>query len=106
MKLLRKFAALFRKKHLDAEMAEEMRLHLERRVEENVAAGMSTEEARYAARREFGGVEQVKEIARQQRGWIGVERLARDLRYATGSLRRNPGFATTAILTLALGIGA
>ena len=62
-------SALFRKEKLDAEMSEEMRLHLERRTEENVAHGMSPDDARYAALRAFGGVEQIKEIARAQRGW-------------------------------------
>ncbi len=66
MTFFRKLTALFRKKKLDAEMAEEMRLHLERRIEENIAGGLSPEDARYAAQREFGGVEQIKERARDQ----------------------------------------
>ena len=62
MSLLRKFRALFRKETLDAEMAEEMRAHLEMQAAENVKRGMSPIEARYAARRSFGGVEQIKEL--------------------------------------------
>ncbi|MEO5961730.1 MAG: permease prefix domain 1-containing protein, partial [Opitutaceae bacterium] len=67
MNVFRKIHALFRKEKLDADMSEEMRLHLARRTEENSAAGMSPEEARFAALRKFGGVEQAKESAREQR---------------------------------------
>jgi predicted permease len=105
MKLLQKFRALFRKEKLDAEMSEEMRLHLERRTEENVAAGMSPEDARYAALRKFGGVEQAKEIAREQRGFIWLEQFSQDLRFGARMLRRNPGFTVVVAATLALGIG-
>lgn len=106
MKFTRKFTALFKKRKLEADMAEEMRLHLERRTEENVAGGMPAEEARYAALRKFGGVEQAKEIARAQRTWVWLEQTVQDLRYAAGSLRRNPVFSFTAVLTLVLGLGA
>ena len=61
MSLFRKFRALFRKRKLDAEMSEEMRAHLELQMRENLARGMSSDEARYAARRQFGGIEQAKE---------------------------------------------
>ena len=78
MKPLRKLSALFRRKKLDAEMAEELRGHLELQTERNLADGLSPEEARYAARRQFGGVEQVKEQARAQRGLVWLENVLRD----------------------------
>src|ERR1043166_6624793 len=79
--LFRRLRSLFRKEKLDAEMSEEMRLHLERRTDENIAAGMTPEEARYAALRKFGGVEQAKELARDNRGWMWLDHLARDTRH-------------------------
>ncbi|MEO5960526.1 MAG: ADOP family duplicated permease, partial [Opitutaceae bacterium] len=106
MNVFRKIHALFRRETLDAEMSEEMRVHLERRTEENVAGGMSPEEARYVALRKFGGVEQAKEIAREHRSWIWLETLRREASHAIRSFRKTPGFAIVALVTLALGIGA
>ncbi|MEO6567393.1 MAG: ABC transporter permease [Opitutaceae bacterium] len=106
MKLLRKILALFRRERLEADMAEEMREHLERRVDANLAAGMTAEEARYAARRQFGGAEQLKEAAREERSWVWLEQFVRDLRFALRSLLKAPGFTAVTLLTLALGMGA
>ena len=102
----RRVRALFRKETLDADMAEEMRSHLARRTQANLAAGMSADEARFAAQRQFGGVDQIKEVAREQRGSRWLEELLRDFHFAFRQLAKTPGFAAVAILTLALCIGA
>src|SRR6266699_1915079 len=96
---------LFRKDHLDAEMAEEMQAHLDLLTERNIAAGMLPHEARNAALRQFGGVEQVKEIAREQRTWRWADEFLQDLRFGARMLWRTPGFSILAILCLTLGIG-
>lgn len=105
MKLIRKLSALLRREKIDADMAEEMRLHLERRTEENIASGVPPEEARYAALRAFGGVEQVKERVRDARGWRWAEEFLQDARYGGRMIRRHPGFAAIVAATLALSIG-
>jgi predicted permease len=104
--LARRVRGLFQKGRLDAALDEELRFHLEMETERHIASGMSPEEARLAARRSFGGVEQVKEIYRDRRGLPGVETLARDLAQAVRTLRGHPGYTIVAVLSLALGIGA
>lgn len=104
--LLRRWRALTHKDELDHELDEEMRFHLERAIEQNVGNGMTPEEARYAALRSFGGVDQSKEECRSARGVGLIDNLVRDVTYSTRVLLKNYAFTIVVVLTLALGIGA
>ena len=98
--------ALFRGRRLNGELDEELRAHIELATEDNLRAGMSAEDARAAALRAFGGVTQTKETYRLLRSLPLVETLSNDLKFGVRQLLHSPAYALTAILTLALGIGA
>jgi predicted permease len=104
--LWKRLRALARRGEAEREMDAELGYHLERQIEQNVAAGMSAVEARRAALRDFGGVEQSKEYCRDARGFGLAEDLWHDVRYGARALRRSRGLALVAVVALALGVGA
>lgn len=101
-----RFANLFRKADAEREMTREMEAHLALLQEDFERRGMSPADAALAARREYGGIEQAKELHREARSFAWIEQFFRDIRYGCANLRRNPGFTLTAVIALALGIGA
>jgi predicted permease len=103
---MHRLMALFRPRRFDDDLDAELHSHLEMAVELNLRKGMTAEDARREALLSLGGVEQTKEICRDQRGLPMIETALQDLRFGLRMLRRNPGFSLLAILCLTLGIGA
>ena len=96
---------LWHRRRKDAELDDEIRFHLAEEMKERIQAGLSPEQARTAAQRDFGNVTLIRERTRETWGWAPVERILRDIRAAFRMMRHNSGYTCAVVLTLALGIG-
>jgi macrolide transport system ATP-binding/permease protein len=105
-KLPLRFLSLFRKPEAEQELNDELEFHLQYQIDEYVRQGMQPEEARYAALRALGRLQQVKEECREMRNVNFIENVLQDLHFGLRMLRRSPGFSLLAILCLTIGIGA
>jgi predicted permease len=104
--LASRFSALFRRRELDARVDEELEFHIGMETEENIRRGMAPSDARAAAHRKLGNTTQVCEKVHDMNTISFLEEITHNIRFSLRTLRRNPGFALTAVLVLALGLGA